>query len=214
MPETYSQPVKRSERRREIYEAAARLICAKGYLGASLQDIATACGLTKAGLYHHCKSKEDLLLEIMHYGMDFFEQRVLDPVMGIADPVERLRTCMRLNVQLVTHDSTKEVTVILHEHATLTGEAGAQINARKKRYVRFLESSFAEAVEQQRICDVHPKVAAFSFLGQILWIYKWFRDDGPVSATALAAEMERIFFDGLERHQPTRTPPPPSPAVL
>jgi AcrR family transcriptional regulator len=199
MPATpSSHPPERSARRREIYEAAARLICAKGYLGASLQDIATACGLTKAGLYHHCRSKADLLLEIMHYGMDFFEQRVLDPVMGIADPVERLRTCMRLNVRLVTDDRTKEITVILHEHATLTGDAGAQINARKKRYVHFLESSFAEAVRTGRIRKIHPKVAAFSFLGQILWIYKWFRDDGPVSATALAAEMERVFFDGLE----------------
>ena len=39
---------------------------------------------------------------------------------------------------------TKEVTIILHEHATLTGDARAPINSRKKRYVRFLETSFAE----------------------------------------------------------------------
>jgi len=190
--------VERAERRREILETAARLMCEKGYLGASLQDIATACGLTKAGLYHHCRSKEDLLLEIMHFGMDLFERQVLEPVMAIADPVTRLRTCMRLNIQLVTDDRTKEITVILHEHATLTGEAGAEINIRKKRYVRFLERSFAEATRARRIRAVHPKVATFSFLGQILWIYKWFRSDGAVSASALAAEMERIFFDGLE----------------
>ena len=191
---THDEP---GQRRREILETAARLICDKGYRGASLQDIATACGLTKAGLYHHCRSKEDLLLEIMHYGMDIFEEKVLVPAMKIDDPTERLRTCMRLNVHLVTQDRTKEVTIILHEHATLTGDASAQINARKKRYVRFLETSFSEAMQSGRLRAVHPKVAAFSFLGQVLWIYKWFRPDGTLSAEALAEQMESLFFDGL-----------------
>ena len=166
--------------------------------GASLRDIATACGLTKAGLYHHCRSKDHLLLEIMSYGMDLFEEQVLYAVMPIEDPIERLRACMRKNVLLVTEDRTKEVTIILHEHATLTGEARAQINARKKRYVRFLETSFAEAVRDGRLRPISPKVAAFSFLGQVLWIYKWFRADGAIAAEDLAVEMEKLFFDGLE----------------
>lgn len=185
------------DRRRQILETAARLICEKGYRGTSLQDIADACGLTKAGLYHHSRSKEHLLTEIMHYGMDIFEEHVLSKAMPIVDPVERLRVTMRKNVWLVTQSWCKEVTIILHEHATLTGEARAQIDARKKRYVRFLEQTFTEAVRDKRIRPVHPKVAAFSFLGQILWIYKWFKPDGAIDAEALAVEMETIFFSGL-----------------
>ena len=57
---------------RAILEAAARLICKQGYEGTSIQEIADACGLTKAGLYHHIESKEQLLVEIMNYGMDVF----------------------------------------------------------------------------------------------------------------------------------------------
>ena len=108
--------------------------------------IADASGLTKAGLYHHIRSKEHLLLEIQNYGMDVFEERVLHAVMPIKDPLERLKECMSRNIHLVTEGWSKEVTIILHEHATLTGEARAHINGRKKRYVRFLEDSFADAV--------------------------------------------------------------------
>ncbi len=201
---THTDP---NERRREILETAARLICDKGFQGASLRDIAAACGLTKAGLYHHCRSKDHLLLEIMNYGMDLFEEQVLRKVMLIEDPVERLRECMRRNVMLVTEDRTKEVTIILHEHATLTGDARALINARKKRYVRFLETSFAEAIRDGRLRPVDPKVAAFSFLGQVLWIYKWFRADGAIPPARLAAEMERLFFDGLETTPAAEEPP-------
>lgn len=186
------------ERHKTVLETAARLICEKGYEAASVQDIADACGLTKAGLYYYIRSKDELLLEIMSYGMDVFEERVLLPVLAISDPVERLKACMEKNIFLVTEGWSKEVTIILHEHETLTGAARAQINARKKRYVHFLEASFEEAIREGRIRPVDPRVAAFSFLGQVLWIYKWFRPDGKIPAEQLAREMQDLFFGGLE----------------
>jgi len=185
------------ERHRAVLETAARLICERGYEASSVQDIAAACGLTKAGLYYYIHSKEELLLEIMSYGMDIFEERVLHPVLAISDPVERLKACMEKNILLVTEAWSKEVTIILHEHDTLTGAAREQINARKRRYVHFLESSFEEAVREGRIRPVNPRVAAFSFLGQVLWIYKWFRPDGKIPAEQLAREMLDLFFGGL-----------------
>jgi len=185
------------ERHRAVLETAARLICERGYEAASVQDIAAACGLTKAGLYYYIRSKEELLLEIMSYGMDIFEERVLLQVLAISDPVERLKACMEKNILLVTEAWSKEVTIILHEHDTLTGAARQQINARKRRYVHFLESSFEEAVREGRIRPISPRVAAFSFLGQVLWIYKWFRPDGQIPAEQLAREMLDLFFGGL-----------------
>jgi TetR/AcrR family transcriptional regulator, cholesterol catabolism regulator len=210
------------DRRRAILETAARLICEKGYEGTSIQDIAAACQLTKAGLYHHIRSKEHLLLEIMNYGMDIFEDYVVTPALPILDPLERLTACMERNILLVAEERSKEVTIILHEHNTLTGEARAHIDARKKRYVRLLEASFAEAMREERIRPVNPKVAAFSFLGMVLWTYKWFRPEGAISRDELAREMVSLFFGGLvtepkaqrpatrgrvrARHQPRRKP--------
>ena len=200
------------ERHRGVLETAARLICEKGYEAASVQDIADACGLTKAGLYYYIRSKEDLLLEIQNYGMDIFEERVLLPVLSIANPVERLKACMEKNILLVTEGWSKEVTIILHEHETLTGAARAQINARKKRYVHFLESSFEEAVREGRIRKIEPRVAAFSFLGMILWIYKWFRPEGKIPSDQLAREVQSLFFGGLEIAKAKRTGKKPAAA--
>lgn len=194
------------ERHRTVLETAARLICEKGYEAASVQDIADACGLTKAGLYYYIRSKEELLLEIMSYGMDIFEERVLLQVLNISDPVERLKACMEKNIFLVTEGWSKEVTIILHEHETLTGAARTEINARKKRYVHFLEASFEEAVREGRIRKVEPRVAAFSFLGMVLWIYKWFRPDGKIPSEQLAREMQDLFFGSLEI-VPVKAPP-------
>ena len=187
----------RDHRYHEILEGAARLIFQRGYEATSMQEIAEACGLTKAGLYHHIKTKEALLLAIQHYGMDMFDDMVLAKVGDIADPVARLRECMARNIALVTQDASKEVLIILHEHQTLTGTARDEINARKKRYVRFLESAFREASERGQIRTVDPTLAAFSFLGMVLWTYKWFRADGKLSPRQLSDGMIDLFFEGL-----------------
>ncbi|HWO23930.1 MAG TPA: TetR/AcrR family transcriptional regulator [Kofleriaceae bacterium] len=182
---------------RQILERAARIICQQGFEATSMQEIAVACGLTKAGLYHHIKTKDALLLAIMNYGMDLFEEVVLHRVSGIADPLERLRQTMARNVELVTQDSSKEVTIILHEHQTLTGAAQREINARKKRYVRFLEDSLREASARGQIRPVDPTLAAFSFLGVVLWTYKWYRADGRISSAQLSEGVIDLFFAGL-----------------
>jgi TetR/AcrR family transcriptional regulator, cholesterol catabolism regulator len=187
----------RDHRYHEILEGAARLIYQRGYEATSMQEIAEACGLTKAGLYHHIKTKEALLLAIQHYGMDVFEEQVVAKVTDIADPVARLRECMSRNVALVTQDASKEVSIILHEHQTLTGSAKQEINVRKKRYVRFLEAAFREAAERGQIRAVDPTLAAFSFLGVVLWTYKWYRADGKLGPRQLADGMIDLFFEGL-----------------
>jgi AcrR family transcriptional regulator len=186
-----------TQRFRGILERAAKLIFASGFEATSMQQIAEACGLTKAGLYHHVKTKEAILVAIMHYGMDLFEEKVLSPAASIEDPLERLRETMRRNVALVTEDSSKEVTIILHEHQTLTGESQRDINARKKKYVRFLESAFQQAIDRKQIRSINPTIAAFSFLGSVLWTYKWFRADGAIDTEQLQAGMIDLFFAGL-----------------
>jgi AcrR family transcriptional regulator len=159
-----------------------------------MQEIAAACRMTKAGLYHHIQNKEQLLFAIMNYGMDVFEEQVLSRVQGIEDPVERLRACMRHNILLVTRGWSKEVIIILHEHATLTGEARAFIDARKKRYVDFLEEAFAQAAAAGRIRPVDPTIGAFSFLGMVLWVYKWFKPDGRLTDEQIADGMVDMLF--------------------
>jgi TetR/AcrR family transcriptional regulator, cholesterol catabolism regulator len=186
-----------SKRYRAILERAARLIFQHGYEATSMQDIAHACGLTKAGLYHHVKTKETLLVAIMHYGLDLFDEVVLEPVKAIADPVLRLKELMARNVALVTQDWSKEVTIILHEHSTLTGKARTEINGRKKQYVRFLEATFREAAARGQIRAVDPTLAAFSFLGIVLWMYKWYRPDGTLQPAQIADGMVELFFEGL-----------------
>lgn len=69
------------ETRRRILDSAADAFAAHGYSGASMRDIAEGLGITKAALYYHFASKEDLLDGLVH------------PVMqAMADFVETAQT--------------------------------------------------------------------------------------------------------------------------
>jgi len=171
------------------------LIYRRGFEATSMQEIADTCGLTKAGIYHYVETKQALLVAIMHYGMDLFEEEILQKVIGIPDPVERLRETMARNVRLV--ESSKEVAIILNEHQTLAPAEKRALNARKKQYVSFLEATFREAIERRQIRPVDPTVAAFSFLGVILWTPNWYRTGGRIPLPHLIDGMADLFFKGL-----------------
>jgi TetR/AcrR family transcriptional regulator, cholesterol catabolism regulator len=184
-------------RQAQIFETAARIFCEKGFDKASMGDISDAMGLTKAGIYHHIRSKEELLYEIMSYGMGLFEQKVFDRVIAIADPLERLRATLRGHVLLVTRDRPKEITVILHESNALKGRYRDRINARKKRYVKFLEKTIRELVKTGKARRVDPSLAAFAMLGMINWIYQWYRPGGRIDENALADALADMFLGGI-----------------
>src|SRR5262245_35261633 len=184
-------------RQSQIFETAARIFCEKGFDKAFMGDISDAKGLTKAGIYHHIRSKEELLYEIMSYGMDLFEQKVFDRVTGIADPLERLRATLKGHVLLVTRDRPKEITVILHESNALKGRFRDRITARKKRYVRCLEKTFRDLVRTGKARRIDPSVAAFAMLGMINWIYQWYRPGGRLDENDLADAIADMFLGGV-----------------
>lgn len=56
-------------RHRLILEATHQFV-ARGFDGASMREIADACGVTKAALYYHYQSKADLLRDIVSHYLD------------------------------------------------------------------------------------------------------------------------------------------------
>ena len=74
------------DRLNQIYVAAARLFCEKGFDATSMSDIADEIGFTKAALYHFITGgKKDLLYAIISYGMDRLDRVVNEPAQAIDD---------------------------------------------------------------------------------------------------------------------------------
>lgn len=67
-----------SQTRERIQDVARELFGEKGVRGTSLQDIAGRLGMSKPALYHHFRSREDLVRSILQPLVDEGERYVVD----------------------------------------------------------------------------------------------------------------------------------------
>ncbi len=184
--------------RQEILRTAARLFQQRGYDATSMNDVAAALKLSKGGLYHHFQSKDEILFEIMNHAMEITEDRVLAPVRGIAEPEERLRTLIRLHIEVVLSPRDREITVMLHENHPLPPSLRRQINARKKEYVHYVENLIADVQKARRSSGkVTARAAAFALLGMINWIYQWYKPEGELQAHNLVPQFTSLVLGGI-----------------
>src|SRR3984885_3403628 len=183
--------------RQDILRTAARLFQQQGYDATSMNDVAAALKLSKGGLYHHFQSKDEILFEIMLHAMDITEARVINVVRRIEDVEERLRTLIRLHIQVVLSPEDREITVMLHENHPLPPTLRRKINGRKKDYLHFVEILVADVQRKRNSSSpVTPRAAALALVGMINWIYQWYKPDGPLTGEALVQQYTDIFFHG------------------
>ena len=171
-------------------------MCQKGYEGTSMNDIAEAAGLTKAGIYHYIRGKEELLFEIMTYAMDNLDQRIVAPAQELADPEKRLRAIVESHTRSLL-EGVGAITIVLEEMPALTPTHRRVIKARKRTYFDFIRQTLQELESEGKLRDINPTTATFSLLGMILWISRWYRRDGKLSAEEVLKDYVDIAINGL-----------------
>ena len=200
--------VNEADRMRQIYHVAARLFCEKGYEATSMSDIAEAIGFTKAAIYHFIPGgKQDLLNDIINFGMNSLEREVIEPARAIADAEERLRSIIANHARIITNGSAtvgfNPVTVVVDEVAGLSATQRRKITMRKRVYLDLIRDTLSEMQAQGKLKDVDVTVSAFSLLGMILWLARWYRPSGKLSGAQVAEEMTKLAMNGL-RLEPNR----------
>ena len=73
-----------------ILRSAARIFAEKSYHSTSMRDISRATNVSLAGLYHYCKSKEELLFLIQDNCFGRVLERLEQRLAGVEDPITKL----------------------------------------------------------------------------------------------------------------------------
>ncbi|HSP17710.1 MAG TPA: TetR/AcrR family transcriptional regulator [Thermoanaerobaculia bacterium] len=182
----------------EVYRTAAQIILEKGYDATSVNDIARALGITKAGLYHYIHGKTQLLFDIMQYGLDELEREVAKPATEIKDAEARLRFMIETHARIVTRGQGA-VTILVDEARALTPAQNRAIAKRKRAYLDFLRATLQQLRAEGTLRDVNITVAAFGILGTINWLSRWYQSDGALNEKQLAAQIVDIALNGLTK---------------
>ena len=187
---------KHQEKAEEIYRAAAQIFYEKGYHATSINEIADAVHLTKAGLYYYIRGKQDLLFGIMTYAMDLIEERVIRPANDISDPLQRIAAIVSSHARFIVHESSA-LNILVNELQGLNAENRAQITARQKTYLDFIRETLRDVERTSGRSMVDPTVGAFGLLGMILWISRWYQPEGRLTDDQIVSEITSMATSAL-----------------
>ena len=99
-PTTSRMP--REQRRSQLLRLATEVFTEKGYQATSMDDIATAAGVTKPVLYQHFRSKETLYVEVLDVIGEAMLVEVRDMAGRGGDAEDRVRLGMRRFYELMS----------------------------------------------------------------------------------------------------------------
>jgi AcrR family transcriptional regulator len=195
---TSSMPVNpvTPDRTEEIYYKAAQIFHDRGYDATSMSELADALEITKAGLYYYIDSKEELLFRIINFGLDWLEKVVIEPAKAISDPEERLRFIIQQHGGELIKGS-KAIPILTDESSSLSPKLRKQIDKRKRSYFELVRGTLEELKKQGKLQEVDTTVATFSLFGMMLWLPRWYKRNGSLSADKTLSELTHLLFGGL-----------------
>jgi len=183
-------------KRLAILRTAARLFNQRGFYATSLNDLAKLLNVTKPSLYYYVKSKDDILLQILHYAMGQIEPAIARAEDTGESGLEKVRIFVASYVQVLTGDFGK--CLVLSGTTPLEPSSREQVLPAFRRIDQAVRRMIAEGIDDGSIVACDPKIAAFSLFGSLHWMTSWYRADGKLSAEELAAQIFTIFHEGLK----------------
>ena len=168
-----------------------------GYDRTSMEDLAQTLGITKSAIYHHVRSKDELLGLALDHALDGLFAAAADAQAGGGRAVERLEQLVRASIAVLA-DRLPFVTLLLRVRGNTDVERNAL--ARRRRFDRIVADLAAAAVAEGDLRpDVDPAVTARLIFGMVNSLTEWYRPRGGVSAEQLADAVCAVAFDGLRR---------------
>jgi AcrR family transcriptional regulator len=198
MPRLQKRVLSSDGRASEVFRTAAQIILEKGYDATSVADIATALGITKAGLYHYIHGKTQLLYDIMQYGMDELDREVVQPAREIRDAEERLRFMVAAHARIVTRGQGA-VTILVEEGRALTPAQNRNVTRRKRAFLDFLRATLDELKKEGKLRNLNTTVAAFNIIAMVCWPSRWYQTDGALTEEQVAEQIVDMALNGLIR---------------
>lgn len=191
--------------REQLLDAAEARFCENGVSSTSLNEIATAAGLTRGAVYWHFKDKGDLLLALW--------ERTAQPVKENFDCRDRLpgeTHCERIQrvicwmpEHLMTSPRLRSLLKILMLRCEFTAEtesARTHFEALRKEYASLLSDDFREAMTAGEIRSGDaPLSLAIALIGIKDGIcFHWFLNDGSFDLPATMRLAVSTFLRGLQ----------------
>ncbi|MDI7260937.1 MAG: TetR/AcrR family transcriptional regulator [Thermodesulfobacteriota bacterium] len=183
--------------REVLVRKGTELFYREGFASTSIRDIGRAAGISSATLYHYFKTKDDLLYEIIKTIGDHLIIILNQTKQEFDDPKERLKQMIFRQICLLK-DKREEVKIYIEEQYQLPRRLKAIIyKQHRKVYETYLEE--IQKLSERGVLrpNLHLPTINFSLFAMMNWVYRWFKNDGPISIEEEAKMIIEILFNGI-----------------
>lgn len=194
-----------NDQREMILEQAAHLFARRGYPSTSMNQVAEACGLSKATLYHYYKDKYSLLVSIAEGHVSRLQALVVEVEAEALAPEQRLRELIRRIVE--EYADAQDAHRVLTEDVKFLDEADRE---RVLNHERDVVSGFARAVAEVRGESLQAELSkplTMLLFGMINWMFTWMKPEGELDYDAMAPIVADLFMGGLTAVKPPKAHP-------
>jgi len=181
-----------------ILRSAAQIFADKSYHSTSMRDISRATKVSLAGLYHYCKSKEELLFLIQDNCFGRVLERLEERLVDVNDAVVKLQIFIENHLSFFAANMA-EMKVLSHEAESLQGDLHAHVSGKKDKYTKLATSILQEVHSSQndKVGKVNLTVATYALFGMMNWIYNWYDPKGKLKVSDLAQNLTQLFLEGF-----------------
>ncbi len=185
---------KGEDRRTELLKKAAHVFVEHGYEATSMNLIAERAEVTKPGLYYHFKSKQELLYSIMTYALDFLERATREAALRAGDNEQRLRNILSTHAKMITEEEEGAFTLLVIDLVhVLPDDDRRLIDHRKRAYFELVRATLDQLRKEDKLRpELNESVAAFTLLGMVMWITKWFKEGGALDHLQVADQVTNM----------------------
>ncbi|RZU46837.1 TetR family transcriptional regulator [Fluviicoccus keumensis] len=171
--------------RGRVLRAAAHLFRVQGYAGTTVREIAALVGIQSGSLFHHFRSKEEILFVVMREIIVYNTVVLQEVVEGITDPRTKLRAVIQAELNAINGITRDAMTVLVFEWGSVSREHKEQLESLRQEYEEIWIKALAGSGLEETMAG-SPSVRRSLLRGAIAWTATWYRRDGSISIEGLA----------------------------
>lgn len=160
--------------RGRLLQAAARLFRDKGYERTTVRDLAAAVGIQSGSLFHHFRTKEDILRAVMVETIHLNTALMRAAVDAADSPRGKLRALIRTELESINGQTGEAMAVLVFEWRSLSEPARADVLKLREVY----EALWLEVLGQLRRqgdLQAEPFIVRRMLTGALSWTITWYR---------------------------------------
>ncbi|WP_172970713.1 TetR family transcriptional regulator [Pseudomonas marincola] len=173
--------------RGKLLQMAAHLFRSKGFDRTTVRDLAGAVGIQSGSIFHHFKSKDEILRSVMEETIRYNTALMRDALGQAANTRERMLALIRCELQSIMGGTGEAMAVLVYEWRSLSDDGQQFILALRDEY----EQIWLDVLEEARVqgeFSGDPFIIRRFLTGALSWTNTWFRSEGPMSLDQLAEQ--------------------------